>query len=152
MAWFSFGNEGKGQGGREGGVVGQGQAKEPASQCTCVLPKLPLSKRPFNFSPTGLGPPLKIPDGRTRRLSRETADELSSQKKTKGVSEQMVFKMAIFVKLRHFVTPPLCYLFGCLFSSTQKGINTDGFQNGEFFEFSKLGIMSEIGIGGVKTY
>ena len=34
---FPLENEGKGEGGREGGGVGWGQAKEPASQCASFV-------------------------------------------------------------------------------------------------------------------
>ena len=37
-------------------------------------------------------------------------------------------------KARHFGTSLLWYLFGCLFSSTQRDIRTDEFQNGKFPE------------------
>ena len=49
--------------------------------------------------------------------------------KPKGVSKRMVFKMAsalIFSKTRHIGTRLFWYPFGCLFSSTQRGIKTEG--------------------------
>ena len=37
--------------------------------------------------------------------------------------------------------------FGCLFSSAQRGIKTDGYQNSKFFEFGKLDILVPVCFG-----
>ena len=58
------------------------------------------------------------------------------------VSKQMVFKMASSLNLKnwHFGARCFWYPVGCLFSSNQRGIKTDGFQNGKLSKIWRIGI------------
>ena len=47
----------------------------------------------------------------------------------------------LILKTRHFGTRLFWYPLGRPFSSTQRGVKTDGFQNGRCSEFRKLGIL-----------
>ena len=72
------------------------------------------------------------PEGERGGRMRENAS-----RNPKGYQKRMDgFKMASFLnykrKTRHFGTRLFRYPFGCLFSSAQRGIITDGFQNGKF--------------------
>ena len=68
-------------------------------------------------------------------LPFQTASDWQFSAKPKGISKRMVFNMASSLNLKQLGILVPVYFGTCLGVSAQRGIKTEGFQNGKFLSF-----------------